>query len=236
MAAAETQIAEIRGAVRCVCFDWGGVILRHCRSWDEACGYVGLPTRTGALDAGLMATRREINTLYTTGKIATDEYFARMAQAMDGLYSEAEIRLVHAGWLKREYEGMDRLILKLNKVPGIETAILSNTCASHWERMKPSAKRVADFPSAGLATHRHASHLLGCLKPGAEIYRKFEAATGYAGASVLFFDDLPENIATARELGWRAELVDYTQETAPQVSAALARHGVLQDSSAHATR
>ncbi len=217
------------GPVRCVCFDWGGVILRHCRSWDEACGYVGLPTRVGAMDGALVARRREVNTLYTTGKISTAEYFAAMTAACGGLYSEAEIRAIHAGWLKREYAGMDRVLLRLNRTAGIETAVLSNTCASHWARIVPGEKRPADFPTAGLAKHMHASHVLGCLKPGKEIYRLFEERVGMSGESVLFFDDLAENVATARELGWRAEVVDYTQETAPQVIAALGRHGVWQE-------
>jgi FMN phosphatase YigB (HAD superfamily) len=48
----------------------------------------------------------------------------------------------------------------------------------------------------------------------------------------LFFDDLPENIKTAEQLGWQGELIDHTQETAPQVIAALTRHGLWHDAPA----
>jgi FMN phosphatase YigB (HAD superfamily) len=219
-------------SIRCVCFDWGGVILRHCRSWEEACNYVGLPVRAGAIDPKLVSMRREINAAYTTGKITSDQYFSQMTQANQGLYTEAELRIIHAGWLKREYAGLDRIILRLNRTSAIETALLSNTCASHWSRHLPSERGPADYPTISLIRHKHASHLLGHSKPGQEIYRAFEAATGFQGACVLFFDDLPENIKTAEQLGWQGELIDHTQETAPQVIAALTRHGLWHDAPA----
>jgi FMN phosphatase YigB (HAD superfamily) len=161
--------------------------------------------------------------------MSCDQYFSQMTAANQGLYSEAELRIIHAGWLKREYAGMDRVILRLNRSEGIETALLSNTCASHWARHLPGDKRPADYPTISLIKHKHASHLLGASKPGEEIYRAFEHQTGFSGSTILFFDDLPENIKTAHTIGWHAELIDHTQETTPQVVAALAKHGLWQD-------
>ena len=44
-------------SVRCVCFDWGGVLLRICRSFAEGVRAAGLELRPGA-DAPEMAAKR----------------------------------------------------------------------------------------------------------------------------------------------------------------------------------
>jgi len=131
-----------------------------------------------------------------------------------------EVRRIHDAWLTEEYVGVDAVIRRLVSLPHIETALLSNTNQCHW-------RRHTDFPTASLLKHLHASHLLGHAKPGLEIFRAFERAVGYSGADVLFFDDVQENIGAARSLGWQAELIDYTGDTAAQLSRHLTRHGIF---------
>ena len=213
-------------AIRCVCFDWGGVILRHCRSWAEACQYVGIPARQGMDAPEWQAIRRQINHDFQCGKIHERDFFPAIAKATNGIYSAEEVRVIHSGWLIGEYRNVGPLIEALNNRRGIETALLSNTNPAHWRRHQPTNFRPADFPTISMIKHRHASHLLGYAKPGIEIYKAFEKATGYRGAEILFFDDLPENIQAATSLGWHGKHVDHTQETAPQISAALAEYGL----------
>ena len=43
----------------------------------------------------------------------------------------------------------------------------------------------------------------------------------HRGADVLFFDDLPDNVAGARSFGWRAALVDPTSDPVAQMRAHL---------------
>jgi FMN phosphatase YigB (HAD superfamily) len=213
--------------VRCVCFDWGGVILRHCRSWNEACAHAGIPVRAGFDVPELVARRRQINHDFQLGAMDARTFFNAIADATAGLYTPDEVIQVHRAWLTSEYDGLAEIIQSLNRSARVQTALLSNTNEAHWARHLPTDGRPPDFPTIGLINHRHASHLLGHAKPGEDIYRAFEAATGFVPEEILFFDDMPDNVATARRLGWRAEAIDHTRETAPQIGELLRRHDVV---------
>lgn len=206
--------------IKLVTFDWGGVILKHHRSWAESCGSAGIEVRAGHDRPELIMQRRALNLEFQCGRMKPEEFYPRMAGATGGLYTAAEVRRIHDAWLTEEYPGVDGLVRRLCGVAGVETALLSNTNECHWARMR-------DFPTASLLKHRHASHLLGHAKPGVEIFRAFERAVGFSGAEVLFFDDVVENVAAAVDLGWRAELIDYAGDTAGQVAGHLARYGVF---------
>jgi FMN phosphatase YigB (HAD superfamily) len=200
----------VSGGVRLVCFDWGGVILKHCRSWKEACGVAGIPVRDGHDRADMVLRRRALTQDFQRGALGAEDFFTRLAAVCEGLYTR-------------------EVISRLVSTPGVETALLSNTNECHWSRHLPRDGEAPEFPTAGLLRHRHASHLLRLAKPEPEIYSKFEAITGYRGGEVLYFDDLAENLVTPRELGWRTHHVDHTGDTASQIREALMRHSVWSD-------
>ncbi len=206
--------------IRLVAFDWGGVILKHHRSWAESCASIGIAVRAGHDNPELVAQRRALNLLFQCGKMSPEDFYPAMAKATSDLYTAAEVEQIHDAWLTEEYPGVEPIIRRLNALPNIETALLSNTNACHWRRHK-------DFPTASLLKHLHASHLLGHAKPGLDIFRAFEAATGYSGPQILFFDDLRENIAAAKSRNWHAELIDHTGDTAAQLAQHLTRHGIF---------
>lgn len=52
--------------------------------------------------------------------------------------------------------------------------------------------------------HVFASGRMGVRKPDADFYHQVVAATGIAPADILLVDDMAENVAAARALGWRA--------------------------------
>lgn len=214
--------------VRLVCFDWGGVILRICGSWTEACAAAGLPVRPGSEAPELAIARRDLAQRYQVGQLTCDEFFTSASEACRGLYTSDEIRAVHDAWLLHEYPGIPDLLERLTRRPGIETALLSNTNHRHWSRHLPRSRGVpADFPAIGMLTHRHASHLLKLAKPDPGIYEALERATGYSPAEILFFDDLPDNIAAARARGWQAEQIDPKGDTAAQIAAQLRAYNIL---------
>lgn len=213
--------------IRCVCFDWGGVILRICRGFEEGVARAGLDLRPGTDAPELKRLRHELAHAYQVGRLTREEFLDRVSAAMGGVYSPTEFERIHDAWLIEEYPGVDRLVADLLGISAIETAMLSNTNELHWRRQSPTGEGLPHFPTAGRLKHRHASHLLGLAKPEATIYRAFERETGFAPASVLFFDDLAENIAAARSCGWNAEQIDHTGDTASQMRAHLRRYGVL---------
>ena len=79
------------------------------------------------------------------------------------------------------------------------------------------------WPALAPVHHLLASHLIGAVKPDAQAYRAVEEAAGVRGESILFFDDMPENVAGARAVGWQAALVDPRGAPAQQVRSVVAR-------------
>jgi len=211
-----------------VCFDWGGVLLRICRSWEEGCERAGLPVRGETGDPGLLGRRRAVSQHYQRGEIDDVAFCTRIAELTGGAYSPEEIALIHDAWLIEEYPGVHELITRLAGLDHLATGLLSNTNQRHWVRHLPGRdNEPAEFPTPGLLEHRTASHLLGVAKPDETIFQLFERQTGFAGRSILFFDDLEENVAAARRAGWHAEQIDHDADTAGQIASHLTRRGLL---------
>jgi len=208
-------------AIRVVCFDLGGVVIRICRTWEEACNRVSIPVRSRErFEAPELRTlRHAITDAYMAGQMTCEEYWRRIAAATDGLYAPEEIRAVHLAWTIEEYAGIASVIDRLNRIAGLTTACLSNTNHSHWERISTS-------PAIASMSRRLVSHHMGLVKPDAAIYRAAEREFGVRPDEVVFFDDLGENIAAARACGWRAEQIDHAGDTAAQITGHLRSHGI----------
>jgi len=207
--------------VRLVCFDWGGVIVRICRDFAEGVRAAGLDLRDGFDEGELYDIRRAAAAEYQVGRMGERAFFDAVSRSMHGAYTLDEIALVHDAWLLGEYAGVRTLVDELHAHGTVQTGMLSNTNARHW------ARRERDFPVAGTLGHQHASHLLGLAKPDAAIFRAFERETGFAGAQIVFFDDLEANVDAAKTGGWRAVQIDPDADTAAQMRAALVALGVL---------
>ena len=210
-----------------VCFDAGGVLVRICRSWEEGCRAAGIAYRWNEAAQAGEAERVAISNAYQRGEMTCADFFAQMAATSGGLYAADDIRMVHDAWILGEYPGVRGLIDRLNGQDGLATGVLSNTSARHWEG--PWMQGRPGVSAVGCVESPCASHLLGLLKPGREIYRAFERETGYAGSEILFFDDLPENVTAARAAGWRAEVIDFAGDTAAQIGDFLAAHDLAPD-------
>lgn len=221
---AESREPRGRRPIRMVCFDIGGVLVRHCRSWAEGCEAAGLPVRCGEDCAELVQQRRHLSHRLTCGELPEDEFFRRMSETTGGLYSPDEIERIHHAWLQDEYDGVAGVIERLIAAGVADTGILSNTNALHWHRLMNSQ---SEYSAPRLPRHRHASHLMRMAKPSPDIFREFAARTGHAGTEILFFEDLPDNCEAARQAGWQAVLVDHTGDTAEQVRQVLEQHELV---------
>lgn len=206
-----------------VCFDLGGVLVRHCRTWREGCAAAGLDVREGVDSERMTELRKGHSLRLMCGAMGAEEFYQRMAETTGGLYTPREIERLHHCWLGREYEGVTEVVRRLVGAGRVETGVLSNTNAQHWERLSSAA----EYPSVSLLSRRHASHLLGLVKPMPEIYARFEELTGFRGPEILFLEDLPENQAAARARGWRVGAIDWARETAGQIEGVLEGAGVL---------
>jgi len=165
------------------------------------------------------------------GDLSAAEWLDAMGKALGGLYAAEEIALLHDAVIIEEYPGIAALIDDLHRA-GVATACLSNTNETHWAKLvhRDGARELEGeprYPSVRRLGALHASHVLRLTKPAPDIYRAFEAATGRSGAQILFFDDLEENVAAARKVGWRAECIDPAKLTEAQMRRHLVAYGVL---------
>jgi putative hydrolase of the HAD superfamily len=205
---------------RLVVFDLGGVLVRTRGSWEEACDAAGVARQAG-VDAwgGWARYARALD----TGEITDDDFFEAVARESRGAYSPDQIRRVHAVWIDGEYDGVPALFDALDAKGAVETGILSNTSAAHWERMG-----APPYAAVRRARHPHASHLLRAAKPSPLAFSRFEAAAGQRGASILFFDDRKENVEAARAAGWNAVHVPFSADPARFVHRRLAAEGLAR--------
>ena len=207
-----------------VVFDLGGVLVQIVRSWGEAHTRAGFPAHPIAEDAAFLARRAPFLDALSVGHIEADEYYAGVAGASRSIYTPDDVRRIHLAWHWAEYPGVDAVTTAI-EAAGVLTGALSNTSEPHWADLRGPASR---YPTVARLRHAVASHLAGVLKPDAAIYRAFEEASGVEASRLLFFDDIAENVEAARGLGWRAERIDPTGDTAAQLLAALRRHGVVR--------
>jgi glucose-1-phosphatase len=217
---------------RVVCFDLGGVLVRLCQSWADACVQAALPARDPERLAGdeWRQRRREVGERYQTGLIECSAYFSGLSASIDELYSAAELERMHAAWTLEHYPGALELVRALNAQPGVTTACLSNTNHAHWLRLA-GADGGREYPAVLELRHQLASHLLGCAKPDPRIYELARARFAEAGPvrprDILFFDDLPENVSAARDAGWSAFQVDPSGDTVRQMRGILTDAGIV---------
>jgi len=214
--------------IQLVVFDLGGVIVRICRSWPEACERAGVPVREGWDDPTLRAARRELNKRHQEGRIDCETFFEGLAATAPGLYSTDEVRRIHDAWTLDEYAGAGALIRRLHEA-GVATGVLSNTNHAHWRRLAPPAHvEASEYPTPRMVTHLYASHLMGMSKPDETIYKEFARRTGFDPGRIVFFDDLEENVIAAQRAGWNAVQVDHAGDTVAQMVRALESLGLFR--------
>ena len=201
---------------RVLCLDLGGVVVRICRSWEEACERAGVAHDPGIGVRALERAKAQeaLGDQLHRGVMGFDEYATRMATLLGGPTVE-EITRVHDVIILGDYPGVRELLERLAS-RGVAIACLSNTNDRHWEQMRTTSNAFAAI------RHRHASHLLHLAKPDPQIYEAFERAMACTPRDILFVDDLHENVAAARARGWRALRIDHSVDPVAQIERALA--------------
>lgn len=208
-------------APRIVCFDLGGVVVRICRTFEEAALAAGVALRPEPPESHAprrVEARRALVARHQRGELDPRVFHRLMSDSFEGRYTPAEIAAAHNAVILGEYRGMAEVITAIRHA-GLATACLSNTNEEHWTTL-------LGMPAFLAIEHRHASHLWGLDKPNASIYRRFERERGAAGREILFFDDLVENVDAALALGWDAVLVDHADDPARIVREALFARGI----------
>jgi FMN phosphatase YigB (HAD superfamily) len=208
--------------IQLVCLDLGGVLIQVCRDWREACEAAKLELPRPIFDPEMVGRLGEINREHESGRI-DEAAFERQAAALTGLTPQ-QIAAAAAGWLRPVYPGAFDLVGRLAAAqPRVRSACLSNTNTRHWRMMNTPGPHQLGLERL---TYRFVSFELGHMKPSAEIFRDVERLAGLPPASILFFDDNPDNVAAARACGWQAERIDPHRDPPGQVVEHLGRYEV----------
>ena len=133
---------------------------------------------------------------FETGTFSTGE-MARVAVrdlCRDGV-DVPEFLAQLSRWPEEPFPGARECVERVRK-SGIPTAMLSNTNPLHWGILRP---KFADLFGTTFLSFE-----TGFLKPDPQAFAPVEAATGFAGDQILFFDDNLRNIEAATSRGWNA--------------------------------
>ena len=201
------------------------MVVRICHDWTEAAAHAELPDRIGVESTAEREGRFRLYREHDLGLLSNEEYFERVAALYGYRCSAEEVARLHRAILIGEHDGVHSVVAAA-KERGLSTACLSNTNAFHWDVMHDPAAPPDRWRAFRALDQKLASHLLGMAKPDRQIYDSAARMLGAAPEEILFFDDREENIAAAREAGWRAEVVQPGLNPAEQIAAGLRRHGV----------
>jgi len=184
--------------IQALLFDLGGVVVeidfgRAPHAW-QSLSQLPLDEIRRAFSFDVPYERHE------RGEIAAAEYFAHLRAILKLQGSDAQIA---EGWnailIAEIRETLEMIRSVRNKVP---CYALTNANALHqgtWAARFPAIERSFD--------RIFASHEIGFRKPEKRAFEHVAAAIGVPLESILFFDDLPENVKGARAAGLQAVLV-----------------------------
>lgn len=174
-----------------VLFDLGRVLMHI--DFDAFPNGLGLitPEQRAPYDVPLKPFIR----LYEEGKMTTEEF-------LDGLYAIFDCRFPQEQILEsfNDIIGEDNasIVPFVNDVRAqYEVAVLSNTCACHWDKVRHLSSVVKLFP------HIFTSFELGAMKPDPLVYNAVCTSLNVTPQQVLFIDDLAENVQGAIDAGMK---------------------------------
>jgi glucose-1-phosphatase len=148
---------------------------------------------------------------FERGEISSVEYWRHLRRLLRVDLTDIQFEQAFNALVLQPVAGMFELLSNYRR--RFPVFALSNNNTSHWVRCQDV------FPSEiGLFHEVFLSQEMGMRKPEERIYRQLERQTGFAGAQILFFDDVLANVQQANALGWQSVHV----QSKADVDAALA--------------
>jgi 2-haloacid dehalogenase len=178
-------------------FDIGNVLINwHPEAWYDA--QIGQERRRAFLDAVPMD---DLNLRSDKGESLTDLIEEAAREYPDWAN---EIRAWRNNFIEICAPAIDGTVaaLKALKAQGTPVFTLTNFGDETFDEARHA------YPFLDLFDLHFVSARLETIKPDPAFYRTLEITTGYSGPEIIFADDRPDNIDTARELGWQAHLFE----------------------------
>jgi len=184
--------------IRSFIFDIGNVLL----PFDFQRALQRIQARSPLPLSHLLANFQPLQNAYETGEINHTQF---VEQSIAWTKFEGTPAEFIAAWQEifDENLAMTRLVERLHgRYP---LYLLSNTSDLHADYF------TAQYPAFARFSDAVYSYRVGCMKPGREIYEIAARQFGVEPCETLFIDDLPANVAAAREFGFHAIQYDYRQ-------------------------
>lgn len=179
-------------------FDLGGVLIdvqpeRVLAAWSAH----------SRLDPEALSAAFEIDEVYRgheRGEVSDDDFFRHV---IDRLKLDADVDTVRAGWTAALVGEIAETTALVNAARSeMPCYAFSNTNAAHMDVWQQRFPRVVNAFDGIFASHR-----IGLRKPDAEAFARVAERIGVAPASIVFFDDVAENVRGAAAAGLSTVLV-----------------------------
>lgn len=192
------RAADVDGVV----FDFGGVIsVSPLANWAlyPHCAALGLSR--AAVEAGWANYRH----LWDGGFISFEEMYRRTFADAGVPFRESYLddlwEIDAVSWI-RDLRPDTLALMRRLRADGRKIGILTNMSPDFHERLfVPRAAAYRELADAEVVSGHERLY-----KPERPIYELMERRLGLPPARLLFFDDMPRNVAAARSYGWQAEL------------------------------
>jgi HAD superfamily hydrolase (TIGR01509 family) len=189
-------MADNTAGIELLLFDLGGVLVDFSGPRE-----LGQFLRTASTPAEIL--KRWIECPHTDaferGSISSKEWADRFVKAWDVTLPPDEFVKAFRMMTRRVLPGARELLDELR--PNYRLAVLSNSNELHWDRNTHELKLIELFEFA------ISSHQVGLCKPDPAIFAIALERAQLPPQSVMFFDDLPGNVAAAASLGIQARQV-----------------------------
>jgi putative hydrolase of the HAD superfamily len=141
---------------------------------------------------------------YETGKYSSEKFVDVLFEIFQREFSREKILDAFNGIIVSDNSEILPFVERMRQQYRI--AVLSNTCECHWEKVHRISSVIKIFPDT------FTSFQLGAMKPEKIIYEKVCASLNVDNGSVVFIDDLPENVDGARETGMKGIVFQNTNQ------------------------
>jgi HAD superfamily hydrolase (TIGR01509 family) len=179
----------MKNELKVVLFDMGKVLVHiDVEAFPRALGLVTPEQRAPYLPAA-----KNLEQLYEKGKLSTDEFFNALYPLFECTFPKKTLHEAYNGIIINENSEIVPFVRKVKEQYKI--ALLSNTNESHWK------KSLEIAPVLSLFTDRFTSFDIGEMKPVHSVYRHVIDRLNVDASSILFIDDIQENIDSAIECG-----------------------------------
>ena len=130
---------------------------------------------------------------YETGKITTEQFFNSLDEILHHKFRREELMNAWNAIIGKENSAITSIVEAVQL--RYRTAILSNTSPTHFQKALETSPMLQKF------SKRYLSYEIGAMKPDLSAYRRVIENLKVVPSTILFIDDVSENIIAARRCG-----------------------------------